>query len=164
MGKHLTKETHLMCSIPVLKCGCHMAAGTVYADCLTTQCTWKTMNRWRETLSGGFRLFLSEKSTTTQSRCTSTHMGGNMFGCFWVTSFHPRTHTLVCSVWLWRIRTNKSVYFFSSSLDIRLINLFIWRKEKNAGESTRHFWGKWLTLMVVLQSPLSLFLKQILSC
>lgn len=55
--------------MPVLKCGCHMAAGTVYTAWMTTQYAWKMTSRWREDLK-----WCLPQEGRTQSRCLLVQM------------------------------------------------------------------------------------------
>lgn len=121
-----------------LLCPCApMAAGAVYTDCLTTQCTWRTTSRWRFEVvnsdsSPGRKL--NNKQQVSWSTCGRTvrAFGG-----------HPLTDLqLFLGQWLLRRRRQctcaRFAYLFSSSLDIQLIHLFIWRKGNTQADLHRH--------------------------
>lgn len=134
-----------MCFIP----GCHMAAGTVYTDCLTTQHTWKTMNRWRGTLNDEFRLF-TRKEARQHKAGALQHVDGPTQGrrwvqprAFWANCLPPIPHPHfllallnVCGEWA-QMGSMCSVYLSSRAAWLYGW-LIYWYEEKSRTQANVH--------------------------
>lgn len=122
--------------MPVLKCGCHMAAGTVYTAWMTTQYAWKMTSRWREDLK-----WCLPQEGRTQSRCLLVQMKALQGNCasdsfistatcrsffakcwnnitgLWrmFTSSHPSLHGWLIYLSRGKTKTQKEVYKYTYS-------------------------------------------------